>query len=523
MRLLSGFDPSTLSDYHYDEQAADNAVEFIESFCCHVRGELAGRPLLLEQWQKDIVKTFYGWKDSQGYRRFSEAFITVARKNGKSLLLAAILTYELFCSGEQGNELISAANSRDQASIVFDLVAGIIRNNQLLNKRCKILDTTKRVVVPATNSVYRAIAAEASTAHGLNLGAVCFDELHESKNRDLYDTLKTSQGARRQPIFISITTAGYNKESLCYKVQAHAERVRDNPETDPTFLPVIYSMPEDDDWQQESNWSKANPNLNVSVPVSFLCKEVERAKESPAYESSVRRLYLNQWTESHSAFFNMEHYDQCKGSVEFDESPCFGGLDLSSTTDLSAFVLVQPKPDGVYAVKCWCWIPSDNAHQREKRDKVAYRAWQRMGAIEFTDGNVIDYEVIRNKINELAHEYNIKEIAVDRWNSRQLSQQLAGDGVEMVEFGQGYRDMSDPTKHLEKLVLSEKLLHDGNPVLRWCATNTMIELDAAGNIKPSKRASTEKIDLIVALVMALGRAVLIEEQITYNERGILRL
>jgi phage terminase large subunit-like protein len=335
----------------------------------------------------------------------------------------------------------------------------------------------------------------------------------------------TSTGARRQPLIIHITTADFDRPSICNEKYDYACKVRDGIIHDPAFLPVIYEADRDDDWTNPEVWAKANPNLGISVSLQYLERECRRAQETPSYENTFKRLHLNMKTQQDVRWLGMEAWDAC-GEEAIEESvlegqECFAGLDLSTTTDISAFVLAFQDEEGVLTVLPRFWIPEDSALKRERRDRVPYVDWARQGLIETTPGNVIDYDRIRTHINDIKDRFKITEIAIDRWNATQLATQLQGDGFEVVAFGQGFKDMTAPTKELEKLVMSGKLRHAGHPVLRWMASNVAVETDAAGNLKPSKKKSTERIDGIVALVMALGRLMVTPiETSVYNTRGL---
>lgn len=528
-RCLAGYDPRRFDgEFYYDAAEAERAVRFFPRFLVHIKGALAGKPLTLEPWQADILRTLFGWRRPDGTRRYRTAFIEVPRKNGKSTFAAGIALFCLFCDREQGAEIYSAASDRDQASLVFNVAAAMVRKNAKLKGRCKILDSVKRIVLG--DSFYRAIAANAAGSHGYNSHCVVYDELHAAANRELYDVLKTSMGARPQPLFVIITTAGFDRKSICYEQYDYACKVRDAVIDDPTFLPVIYEAEDDDDWTDPKIWRKANPNLGVSISEDFLASECRTALQLPSYANTFRRLYLNQWTESDVRWLSLEAWNRCGGKLpDLAGRECWGGLDLSSTTDLASLLLVFPlMEEGKLvrlAIKAFAWCPRERAVEREKRDRVPYTQWIRDTHLRATEGDVIDYDVIRRDINQLGEIYNIREIGVDRWNAQQIVTQLAGDGFNMVMVGQGFASMSGPSKELEKLIIGGQLLHDGDPVTRWAAMNVSIESDAAGNIKPSKAKSTERIDPIVALVMAVGRYTVGEQDAgsPYDERGPIGL
>ena len=490
---------------------ADKAVGFIESLT-HVKGEYAGKPLILEPWQKKIVRGIFGQVDKQGNRVIRTAYVELARKNGKSLLSAAIALKLLFADGEMGAEIYSAAGDRDQANLVFNVAAMMVRQSPELSSMAKIIDSQKRIVVAKTGSFYRSISAEAGTKHGFDAHGIIFDELHTQPNRELWDVLETSKGARRQPLMVAITTAGFDKHSICYEQHDYAQRILDGSVVDPSFYPVIYGASQDDDWTDEKVWHKANPALKTFRKIDEMRQACQRAKDIPAFENTFRRLYLNQWTEQETRWLQMSVWDEC--GEPFDAATlkgrrCYGGLDLASTTDVAAFSLVFP-PDSasdIFYVLCFFWIPGENVTKRSSADRAQYDLWSKQGHIQATPGNIIDYKYIYQTIDDLARVYDIEEIAFDRWGSTKFVQELSDRGMTVVEFGQGFASMSAPTKELMMLLLSKKIRHGGNPVLRWMAGNAVTRQDPAGNIKIDKQRSSEKVDGLVALVMALDRAI----------------
>jgi phage terminase large subunit-like protein len=405
------------------------------------------------------------------------------------------------------------------------LAAQIVRGEPELLAAVDIIDSKKRIVYYETASFYRAIPADAPSAHGYNASAIIYDELHAAPNRELWDVLTTSMGARRQPLTFVITTAGYDRASICWELHDYALKVRDGIVDDATFLPVIYSAPDDADWLDEKVWRAVNPALGDFRSLDEMRVFAAQAREVPARQNTFRRLYLCQWTESASRWLDLERWDMGATAVDvaaLEGRRCFGGLDLSTTTDLSALVLVFPDDLGGYDVVPFFWCPSDGIVKRARADRAPYAAWQRAGLLTATAGTSVDYDAIRASIRALTTRYRIERISYDRWNATQLVSQLREDGAPMVEMGQGFASMAAPAKELERLVSAGKLRHGGHPVLRWCLANTVIEQDAAGNIKPSKRRSTERIDGTVALVMALDGATRLIGSV-YEERGLIVL
>lgn len=499
---IAGYDPHRDSDgFDWKPDAAEWICNFFPSCLTHVKG-FSGR-FELQPWQNNILATLFGWKRPDGTRRYREALIAVPRKNGKTVLCAGLGIYLLDCDHERGPEVYCAASSRDQATLVFDPAAAMVRGSSAMSKHFAIHDSVKRIISHRRGGFLRAIPAEAAQSHGFNASAVIFDELHTQPNRELYDVLKTSQGARKQPLFISITTAGHDRHSICWEVWDYARKVRDGIIIDPHFLPVIYELQDGEPWDDPDTWRRVNPNLGVSISEEYLREAYERAKALPSYENTFRNLHLNEWTEQAVRWFAMDKWDCCRGTSDLYGAQCYAGIDLSATTDITALVLAFPS-DGRVILRAKFWVPSNAARERSRRDRVPYEQWIREGWITATPGDSVDYDQVRADIHDLHQQYDIRAIAIDRWNANQLSTQLAGDGFNIEPFGQGYASMSSPAKDFQRLVVDGNLEHDGNPVLRWMASNVAIEQDAAGNIKPSKKVSTERIDGIVAAVMALG-------------------
>jgi phage terminase large subunit-like protein len=460
----------------------------------------------LLDWQRSLIETIFGTLRADGSRQYRTVYVEVPRKNGKSSLAGALALYLLCADGEAGGEVYGAAGDRDQAGIVFSAAAEMARATPELARHLKIIDSTKRIVYARTGSVYRAIPADASGSHGFNASAVILDEAHVQPNRELYDVLVTSVGARRQPLVFIITTAGFDRASLCWELHEYARQVRDGVVTDPSFLPVLYAADEQDDWTDKATWYKANPSLGHTVTEEFLAGECARAQEIPAYQNTFRRLYLNQWTQQETRFLPMAAWDACAAPTEpVLGRACFGGLDLSSTTDLAAFALLLP--DGnAYDLVLRFWLPEAGIVERERRDRAPYREWARLGHLTLTEGNVIDYQTIKAAVLETVGRARVRAIGFDPWNATQLIVELGQEGVPCEPVRQGYASLSAATKELLALVVAGRIRHGGNPVLRWMADNVMVTTDPAGNIKPDKSKRTQRIDGIAATVTALARA-----------------
>ena len=531
MRKLEKYIPTPFqaTDSVYDKAAADYAVGFIECLC-HTKGTWAGKPFELIDWQEQIIRDIFGTLKPNGYRQFNTAYIEIPKKMGKSELAAAVALLLCCGDGEERAEVYGCAADRQQASIVFEVAADMVKMCPALAKRVKILASQKRIVFLPTNSFYQVLSAEAYSKHGFNIHGVVFDELHTQPNRKLFDVMTKGSGdARMQPLYFLITTAGTDTHSICYETHQKAVDILEGRKVDPTFYPVIYGADENDDWTDPEVWKKANPSLGITVGLDKVKAACESAKQNPAEENSFRQLRLNQWVKQAVRWMPMDKWDKC-AFVANEEAlvgrVCYGGLDLSSTTDITAFVLVFPPEyeEDKYIILPYFWIPEDNIDLRVRRDHVPYDLWERQGYLQTTEGNVVHYGYIEKFIEKLGEKFNIREIAFDRWGAVQMVQNLEGMGFTVVPFGQGFKDMSPPTKELMKLVLEEKIAHGGHPVLRWMMDNIFVRTDPAGNIKPDKEKSTEKIDGAVATVMALDRAIRCgndTSESVYDNRGIL--
>lgn len=516
---------------HYDKEKADRAVNFIQCLR-HTKGEFYNKPFMLLGWQETVIRDLFGVVKEDGTRQFRTAYVETAKKSGKTELAAAIALYLLCADGEQRAEVYGAAADRQQASLVYAVAADMVRICPALNKRLRILDSRKRLVYEPTNSFYQVLSADANNKHGFNVHGCIIDELHCQPDDRLFNVLTKGAGdARRQSLTFLITTAGDNLNSVCYQQHQKAQDILEGRKTDPTFYPVIYGAALEDDWTDPATWAKANPSLGVTFSIDRLYEACESAKQNPAEENSFRQLRLSQWVKQAVRWMPMEKWDACGTPIDtafLRGRPCYGGLDLSSTQDLTALVLVFPptEDDEPYYILPFCWVPKETIDIRSRKDHVNYDLWARQGFIQTTEGNVVDYDSIEQFILSLREIYDIREIAYDRWNAQMLVQHLADEGLSMVAMGQGFLSMSNPTKDLMRLTLEQKLCHGGHPVLRWCMDNIVVRTDPAGNIKIDKARATEKVDAAVALVMALDRALRNEQQRTesvYEHRGMIVL
>ena len=494
-----------LKVYTFREDWAEHAVEFIEELE-QWRGAFAGKKLTLEPWQKFIVYNIFGF-EINGRRRFGRAYVEVPRKNGKSTFAAAIMLYGLVADGESGAQVFSVATKMAQALIVFDEAAAMARASEILAGEVKIHDSVNSHRIIYENSVFRPIEWGPTTNDGLNTHMATIDEYHAHKTDEMYNVIMNSMGARSQPFLFTITTAGFNKESPCYKHRTHCTNVLKGLVDDPALFTIIYTLDEGDDWTDPKLWYKANPNLGVSVAQKYLTDRIIEAKESADKEVEFKTKLLNVWTDSAVTWITDRDWMSCSGMDpnELVGLDCYAGLDLASTRDFCALSLFFPEKD---ALLFYCWLPEDAVTKRRDQVGQSYRQWLSDGDLLITDGNVTDYREIRRFINGLKERYNFLDFAYDRHNASQLVIELQDDGFEMVQYSQGILSMSAPSKELERMVLTRRLKHTGHPVLRWMVGNVMLKKDENDNVKPDKKKSGDKIDGAVSTVMAIGIAMM---------------
>ena len=518
-----------LSTSHYDKAKADRAVTFIENLC-HTKGKWAGTRFWLLPWQEQLIRDIFGIVKQDGNRQFRTAFVEICKKVGKSELAAAIALYLLYADNEPSAEVYGAAADRQQASIVFDVARQMVEMSPALMKRSKLMSATKRIVNYGNAGFYQVLSAEVGSKHGFSISGLVFDEIHTQPNRQLYDVLtKYSSDARQNPLHFIITTAGNDRNSIAYELHTKAVDILEGRRVDPTFYPVVYGLKDDEDWEDEANWYKVNPSLGYTVDIERLRDAYREAKANPADEVTFKWLRMNMWVSSTTSWIPDAIF--MKGNEPIDMKAlegrdCYAGLDLSSTGDITALVLMFPPRDvdEKYILVPYFWVPEETIPQRVRANSVPYDVWEKQGHLLATEGNVIHYDFIEKFICELAEKYHILEIAVDRWNATQMIQNLEGEGFTMVPFGQGFASMSTPTKEFYRLLMEGQIIHAGHPVLRWMAGNVVVETDAAENIKVTKAKSKEKIDGIVASIMALDRCLRNEGEqqgSVYDQRGLL--
>lgn len=523
----------------FDETAAQAACDFFPTYLRHSKGKLAGQPFKLEPWQVEMVRAIFGWKwKDTGLRVILEVLLWIARKNGKSTFAAGLALLMLIADGEAGAEVYSGAADKEQARIVFAEAVRMIAKSPDLSE---ITESFKDAILcPQLESVYRVLSADAETKHGLNPNAIINDELHAMTSRDLVDVLHTGIGVREQPLEIHLTTADQKRPgSICSEKYEYAKNVLAGVIDDPTFLPVIFEAEEPKGapegaawWTDPLAWVQANPSLGSAVRLQYLAKECQRAAELPSYENTFKRLHLNIRTEQATRWLPLDVWDACVGDIPWQDMeermkgrPCFPGLDLSLTTDITAKVKLYPPTDAdpLWRVACRFWVPEKAIVKRVKRDRVPYDQWAAMGALLTTPGNSVDYRAIKTSVLDDVVSDDLREVGYDPWNAQQVATELGDDGVTMVPVRQGTATMSEPSRKLEALLVDQQIAHGGHPVLRWMAANVAILTDSNGNIKPDKAHSGERIDGIVALIIALSRAIVARDDDDTIQQGIVVL
>lgn len=491
---------------------AAQALRFFRNELKFVEGLKAGQPFLLEKWQEKIIADLFGELREDGTRQYRTAYIEVPRGNGKSMLCAGIALYLLLRDGEKRPQVYSAGGDRKQARIVFNAAREMVAANPAFEAECEL----RQYEIKAMNGGwYEALSAEAPTKHGFAAHGIIFDELHVQPNRKLWEALTTSTGKRHQPLTVAITTAGHDRSSICWEMHQRAKAAIADPESDPHFYAAIWSADSEEDWTDEEVWRKANPNLGVSVQISYLRDMCRAAKENPEIENTFRNLHLNQWTGQAVRWIPMHLWDKCQR--EFSESellgrPCYAALDLASTRDATAAALVFPMESGEYSVLPYFWIPESSQSDRAHQDRRQLLNWAAKGMVRQTPGNVCGYFELAEDLAALRQKFDIQSCAFDPWSPAQAFVQIACnqsgfDAEWFKEFRQTAGNFAAPSKEFIRLVASEKLHHDGNPVLRWMAENTAARRDSNDNVKPDKENSADKIDGIVATIMALGLAI----------------
>jgi phage terminase large subunit-like protein len=514
----------------FDRAAGEFAVRWIEKYGRHHKGEWAGQPLILADWQRDNVSQIFGWKRADLTRRYREVWWHTARKQGKTQIAGGVGLFLLVGDAEPGAEVYTTATKREQAAICHEAARQMVRRSPELRDYVKVpKNKLANLTVDATASFMAILASDHGTLDGLNPHGDIRDEVAEWTAHELAEVLDTATGARRQPLKFQITTAGvYDEEGVGWKRHEYAMNVLNGTIEDDSVFAYIAAMEEGDDPYDPATWWKASPNLGVSLKLSYMEDEARKARNQPRKLNAFLQKLLNQWTQQVTRWLHPDEWIQCHRK-DFDEAQfrgrkCFGGLDLSSVSDLTAFVLIFPNPDGSIDIVCRFWLPEDTIGEASKRGDAYYAQWEREGFLTKTPGNVVDYDFIRSEINDLGEQFDVQEIAIDPYNATQMFNDLQADGFKCIKTRQGYATLSEPSKMIERKVKRGQLRY-GSPVLRWNGLNVAVDTDAKGNICPKKDIKrSNKVDGITALATAITRIVGAEHQpptTSYLEKGPL--
>lgn len=529
---------------YFDQRKADHVCNFIEQHLRHAKGEFAGQPIELAEWQRDFLSRLFGWQREDGNRRFKFCGCWLSKKNGKSFLASAIGLYMLIAEGRIGAEVISLANSAKQAGHVFDNASRMLKSSPQLSRllrRGDILETKSKSIIalPERNSRFQVVAASHSTSEGYDQSCCIYDEIHKAKDDRLFNAVRWGGIAQKSSLLLTISTAGvFDPEHIAWRQWQLAKQIESDERIDTSFLPIIYAADEEDDYSKVETWKKANPMLGITLDVDEFRKDYEQVKDSVSDFNEWLRYRLNIWTQSVTSWIPDSKWqsavapcsaEQAKtqnwfalSSDEIKSRKWYAGLDLASTKDISALVLLSDQGEALP----FYWVCSAQIKERQKREDNQYSAWAKHGYINEIDGEAIDYDFIFEHIIKLRETFNIQSVAVDRWAATQIVQKLEGENFTIHYHGQGFRDMSAPTKELERLVLTQSIKLPACPVLRWMARNASVELDAAGNVKLSKKKSKDKIDGLIALVQAITLKLIADapkKKSMYESRGIRAL
>lgn len=524
---------------NFSAKNAEKVRRFIEKYCTYSKGEWAGKKFKLLPWQWDeLISPLFGTMNEDGYRQYRTAYVEIPKKNGKTELVAALGLYMLTNDGEEGAEVYLAAADREQAGLTYQAAAAMVRNSDELGKHLKCLDSRKRIIYQKKNSFMQVLSSESYTKHGLSPSCVIIDEIHAHPSDELWNVLTAGTDyARRQQVVLVITTAGiYDKNSIWWRLRSKAQQVKAGIIEDPRFLPVLYlADPEKDDPADEELWKRVNPSIGQIFSLDKIRQDYNEAKQNPVDFQNFCRFRLNIPIRQLSKWMPMDAWDKCAGAVDAESlngRRCFGGLDLSSKIDLAAFVVLFPPedPECLWYVLCRFYCPEEGIRKRSMSDRVNYDIWQKQGFLTSTPGNVIDYAWIEKDVYEAAQLYNLREIGFDSWNAQATATRIQEklnptndkNGFQMVEMRQGAKTFNEPMKDCLVHVMTGKIRHGGNPVLRWCADNLVVRKDANGNLAPDKEKATEKIDGMVALFDAWGRAMFgaADQSSVYETHGI---
>ena len=508
-------------EYEFRERVAEGVCEWIPENCKHHKGEFAGQPFALEDWERQIVGHLFAWFRQDGTRRYRTCFLYVPKKNGKTCLTAALGLLLMVADDEPGAEIYSCSGDREQATLGFSEAVYYIETNDVFSDHIEVFQGYKSFKYAAAGSYWKVLSSEARTKHGPNVHGLLVDELHVFRDAELLDTLTAGHVSRRQPVTIYTTTAAPAGENVCNNEVDYARGVRDGRIKNPHYLPALWeaSREDADNWRDLDVWRRVNPNFGISINASYCRDQLLRVKDKPSEVNKLKRLHLNIQTESVTQWIDVEAWGSCPAptqGIEDTDSPCYVGLDLGRTKDITGLVGYWPESGDVRAE---AWVPE--AALESGVNHEMYQQWYNDGYLKITPGNVTDYNFIEKRITEIfkGEWRGAQAMAYDPWNATQLINNLTekhGMEDELVLFRQGPLSFNEPTKELEALVMAQRLRHGSNPVLNWMIGNACVRMDENENIRPVKQSknSNKKIDMVIALVMAIGISMTTEEDNT---------
>ena len=517
------------TDIYFDKEAGARVLSFF-SILIHTKGKWGKakerfNPLPWQQW---LLYVLFGWKNLDGSRRFTTAYIEVPRKNGKSTLMSGVALYMFLADDEVGPEIYTGATTTKQAKIVFDEAKEMVKNNPALKKYVNVYQHHLQLKNDGV-SKFEPVSRQADNLDGLNPTCAIIDEYHAHKTSEIYDVFKSALGSRVSPLQLTITTAGFNKGAPCYQLRKTCINVLAGKKKDDSMFTMVFAPDKDDDWTLQRTWKKVNPSLGATKLMRYMKNEFTTAKNDVGYQPNFKTKHLNIWNDGSTTWIETSKWDAAAKTLNdshLKKWECVGGLDLASTRDITCYGLLFTNGPSLFW-KPYFFIPEDTVSIRSKADGVAYDAWVRGGHLITTPGNVTDYNFIKAHIMQLGEKFRLKSSAFDRWNSSQLINDLIEDGAQFFPFAQSTAHMNFPTKEVDRKLSNKELTHDGNPVMSWMISNVEMITDSSGNIKPDKKKSEEKIDGVVSLVMAMGEWLTPREEeqkeSVYSTRGFIEL
>lgn len=514
---------------YFDEECGQVVVDFIERFCVQSKGRWGGVALSLLEWQKDYIMRLFGWRRADGRRRFTKSYLEIAKKNGKSTLISALVLYFLIADGENAPEIFINASDREQASIIYTEAERMVRRSTELSKRIHPVPSRKRLICDANDGVIVANSADADNKDGANASHILFDELHRQRDRQLWDVFEYAGESREQPLRIAITTAGEDETGVWYEQREYSEQVNDGRIPDSSHLGVVYRALPEDDIDSPETWRKANPSLGFTIDEADFAAKLSEAKEVPIKLANFLRLRLNLVTAERAVYIELPRWDACAAPVtpalRRKHKACWSGGDLSSTTDITSVLTIFGDKEDGFDVIGRHYLPEESINESSQRDKQPYRLWAEAGFLTLTPGSVIDYEFCREDVGRIAEEYDLRLMLLDPYNATQFVLNLQADGIPCDFIRQGYISISAPTKELRRLVISRKIRHGGDPILRWMIGNCVVEQDALGNHRLTKKRSRGRIDGIAALINAVAAATAAADDggSVYDTRGVIAI